>query len=208
MEQGSHRFEKRYKAFISYSHADNKEQGRKWADWLHHSLETYQIPAELVGQTNQHGQKIPAQIYPVFQDEKELSANADLSASLQNALDHAEFLIYLSSPRSARSVYVQEEIKHFKKTGKGQNIIALILRGEPEYGEKQTEQQCFPDVLRFAVDAEGNILYSQREEALAADVRLPHSAEEGFTSIEAYRRHLQEQGLSSAQIKQKADEYQ
>lgn len=98
MEQGSHRFEKRYKAFISYSHADNKEQGRKWADWLHHSLETYQIPAELVGQTNQHGQKIPAQIYPVFQDEKELSANADLSASLQNALDHAEFLIYLSSP--------------------------------------------------------------------------------------------------------------
>ena len=74
MEQGTPRFEKRYKAFISYSHADNKEQGRKWADWLHHSLETYQIPAELVGQTNQHGQKIPAQIYPVFQDEKELSA--------------------------------------------------------------------------------------------------------------------------------------
>ena len=208
MEQGTPRFEKRYKAFISYSHADNKEQGRKWADWLHHSLETYQIPAELVGQTNQHGQKIPAQIYPVFQDEKELSANADLSASLQNALDHAEFLIYLSSPRSARSVYVQEEIKHFKKTGKGQNIIALIVRGEPEYGETQTEQQCFPDALRFAVDADGQILYHQREEALAADVRLPHSTEEGFTSVEAYRRHLQEQGLSSAPIKHKAEEYQ
>lgn len=208
MKPAPHSFEKHYKAFISYSHADNKEQGRKWADWLHHSLETYQIPAELVGQTNQYGQKIPAQIYPVFQDEKELSANANLSTSLQNALDHAEFLIYLSSPRSAQSVYVQEEIRHFKKTGKGQNIIALILRGEPEYGEKQTQQQCFPDVLRFAVDAEGSILYNQREEALAADVRLPHSAEEGFTSIEAYRRHLQEQGLSSAHIKQKADEYQ
>lgn len=201
-------FEKRYKAFISYSHADNKAQGRKWADWLHHSLETYEIPAELVGKTNQHGQEIPAQIYPVFQDEKELSANANLSASLQSALDHSEFLIYLSSPHSARSIYVQEEIKHFKKTGKGQNIIALILRGEPEYGETQTEQQCFPDALRFGVDAEGNILYKQREEALAADVRLPHSTEEGFTSTEAYRRHLQAQKLPASQIKQKTQEYQ
>ena len=65
MEQGTHRFEKRYKAFISYSHSDNKEQGRKWADWLHHSLETYQIPAELVGQTNQHGQKIGSSSFRV-----------------------------------------------------------------------------------------------------------------------------------------------
>ncbi len=119
METSTHTLEKRYKAFISYSHADNQAQGRKWADWLHHTLETYPIPAELVGKTNQYGQKIPAQIYPVFQDEKELSANANLSASLQSALDRAEFLVYLSSPHSARSLYVQEEIRHFKKTGKG-----------------------------------------------------------------------------------------
>lgn len=200
--------DKHYKAFISYSHSDNSAQGRKWADWLHHSLETYQIPAELVGQKNQHGEEIPAQIYPVFQDEKELSANADLAGSLQAALDSSEFLIYLSSPRSARSVYVQEEIKHFKKTGKSKRIIALILRGEPEYGGKESEQQCFPDALRHGVDADGNILYEQHEEALAADVRIPHSAEEGFTSVEAYRRHLQEHKLSTADIRQKTEEYQ
>lgn len=208
METSAHTLEKRYKAFISYSHADNQAQGRKWADWLHHTLETYPIPAELIGKTNQYGQKIPAQIYPVFQDEKELSANANLSASLQSALDRAEFLVYLSSPHSARSLYVQEEIRHFKKTGKGQRIIALILRGEPEYGETQTERQCFPDVLRFGVDAEGNILYQQREEALAADVRLPHSTEEGFTSAAAYRHYLQEQKLPAKQIKQNIEEYQ
>lgn len=208
MQSSVRALEKRYKAFISYSHADNQAQGRKWADWLHHSLETYQIPAELVGRANQYGEEIPAQIYPVFQDEKELSANANLSASLKSALDRAEFLVYLSSPRSARSVYVQEEILHFKKTGKGERIIALILRGEPEYGETQTEQQCFPEALRFGVDAEGKILYHQREEALAADVRLPHGTEEGFTSMEAYRRHLLAQKLSSGQIKQKVEVYQ
>ena len=49
MQSSVRALEKRYKAFISYSHADNQAQGRKWADWLHHSLETYQIPAELVG---------------------------------------------------------------------------------------------------------------------------------------------------------------
>ncbi len=196
-----------YKAFISYSHADNREVGRKWADWLHHELETYQVPHELAGQPNQYGQTVPTRIYPVFQDEKELSANADLSASLQDALDRSEFLIYLSSPRSARSVYVQEEIKHFKQTGRGGKIIALILRGEPEYGSEQTEAQCFPDALRFGVTAEGQIDYGRHEEALAADVRLPHSSEEGFTSPEHYRRHLQAQQLPKAQIRQQCAEY-
>ncbi len=197
-----------YKAFISYSHADNSQAGRQWADWLHHALETYQVPQALVGQTNQYGQEVPARIYPVFQDEKELSANANLNASLQNALDRAEFLIYLSSPRSAQSVYVQEEIKHFKQTGKGDKIIALILRGEPEYGQQSTEQQCFPDALRFGVDAEGRLDYGRHEEVLAADVRLPHSNEEGFTSSEHYRRHLQQQRTPGAKIKQKTGEYE
>ncbi|MGO1767211.1 MAG: hypothetical protein ACTH1W_08040, partial [Advenella sp.] len=60
-----------YAAFISYSHADNRQEGRKWADWLHHELETYEVPAELVGRPNRAGNPIAAQIYPVFQDEKE-----------------------------------------------------------------------------------------------------------------------------------------
>ncbi len=170
--QGSQ--EKRYRAFISYSHSDNREQGRKWADWLHHSLETYQIPAELIGKTNSYGQPIPAQIYPVFQDEKELSANSDLSNSLKEALDHSDFLVFLASPRSAKSVYVQEELRHFKSKGKSAHIIAMILRGEPAYDGDESEDQCFPSVLRHAVDEQGQINEAQTEEALAADVRLPH----------------------------------
>ncbi|QNP47237.1 toll/interleukin-1 receptor domain-containing protein [Diaphorobacter aerolatus] len=199
---------KRYRAFISYSHSDNREQGRKWADWLHHSLETYQIPAELIGKPNAHGQPIPAQIFPVFQDEKELSANSDLSASLKEALDHSDFLVFLASPRSARSDYVQEELRHFKRNGKGKQIIAMILRGEPAYDGVQSDDQCFPAVLRHAVDEQGQIIESQADEALAADVRLPHSRDEGFTSSEAYRQHLQAQKLPAGEIKQRVQQYE
>ena len=35
----------KYKAFISYSHSDEK-----WARWLHRSLENYRVPKRLVGQ--------------------------------------------------------------------------------------------------------------------------------------------------------------
>ena len=34
----------RYRAFISYSHAD-----RAWADWLHKALETYRVLSRPVG---------------------------------------------------------------------------------------------------------------------------------------------------------------
>ena len=33
----------RYKAFVSYSHADEK-----WAKWLHKALESYRIPKKVV----------------------------------------------------------------------------------------------------------------------------------------------------------------
>ena len=36
-----------YIAFISYRHADNIEDDRQWATWLHSQLEAYDIPAEL-----------------------------------------------------------------------------------------------------------------------------------------------------------------
>lgn len=144
---------RRYMAFISYSHADNREEGRKWADWLHTSLETYEIPEELVGKDNSEGTPVPRQIYPVFQDEKELSANASLSDSLKTALEKTDNLILLCSPKSANSVYVQQEIQYFKQIGRSKNIIALILSGEPQADGGNTAVQCFPEVLRYAVIA-------------------------------------------------------
>lgn len=207
MEEQNKELAKQYKAFISYSHSDNQGEGRKWADWLHHALETYEIPQDLIGKKNTAGKEIPRQIYPVFQDEKELSASSSLSGSLTDALDRSEYLIYLSSPKSARSTYVRDELRYFKQSGKSQQIMALILKGEPEYGDTITEAQCFPDELRYHVDGDGQVDKSKPEEVLAADVRIPHTQEEGFTSPEAYRMHLHEQGLSHQEIKSRVDEY-
>ena len=195
-------------AFISYSHADNRQESRKWADWLHHALETYEIPSELIGQKNLRGGTIPSQIYPVFQDEKELSANHSLETALQTNLQNSENLIYLSSPKSASSVYVQNELVYYKQIGNADRIIALILSGEPEYGDTSSPNQCFPDALRYGVDSAGNIQKNEKQEPLAADVRLPNSMEEGFTSPEAYRRYLTEQKAESkVEIDKKVNEY-
>lgn len=62
-----------YLAFISYRHADNTEEDRQWATWLHAQLEAYEIPAELIGTTNLRGEAIPERIYPVFRDEVSLA---------------------------------------------------------------------------------------------------------------------------------------
>jgi hypothetical protein len=66
-----------YWCFISYRHADDNEQDREWASWLHQEIERYEVPAELVGTRNKRGDVIPERIYPVFRDEVSLSADAD-----------------------------------------------------------------------------------------------------------------------------------
>ena len=65
---------RQYAVFISYRHADNLEMGRKWANWLHEALESYEVPPDLVGRTSLRGDKVPAALYPVFRDEAELIA--------------------------------------------------------------------------------------------------------------------------------------
>lgn len=63
-----------YWCFISYRHADNKDQDRDWASWLHREIERYDVPAELVGTKNKRGDILPERIYPAFRDEESLPA--------------------------------------------------------------------------------------------------------------------------------------
>ena len=89
-----------YWCFISYRHADNKQEGRQWASWLHHSLETYEVPQDLVGQTNARGDIIPERIYPVFRDEEELPADAELSEPIKQAVACSKFMVVSSTARA------------------------------------------------------------------------------------------------------------
>lgn len=94
---------RRYTAFISYRHADNTQEGRRWAEWLHRGLERYVVPPDLIGTPNLRGEPIRDSLYPIFRDEDELPANADLATGIRAALEVSDHLIVLASPRSAVS---------------------------------------------------------------------------------------------------------
>ena len=66
----------KYRAFISYSHSDEK-----WAKWLHHGLETYRMPKRLVGTVTEFG-PVPQRMTPVFRDRDELASATNLGTTL------------------------------------------------------------------------------------------------------------------------------
>ncbi|OYV06917.1 MAG: hypothetical protein CFE26_03740 [Verrucomicrobiales bacterium VVV1] len=189
--------------FISYRHADNAEAGRQWATWLHQQIETYEVPADLVGTVNGRGDTIPERIFPVFRDEEELPADADLASPIFRALDASKFLVVLCSPRAVESTYVADEISYYKQIGRSDRVLAALLHGVPG----SPEHECFPKPLRHPVDAAGKLNESVRAEPIAADFRLADGSE-GWTSPEAYRQSLTLTGqVSPAEIERLVGDY-
>jgi TIR domain len=184
--------EKHYGCFISYRHADNRDEGRQWASWLHHALETYEVPKELVGTRNERGEVIPEWIFPVFRDEEEL-ATGNITERIYAALGRSRVLVVVCSPRALESNYVDQEIRYFKTMrGNASSLFAIhaaIVEGDPSAtaGRPQT---CFPEALRYEL-TDGVIDPQRRAEILAADFRLSDGTQ-GWTSPEAYRVALQE----------------
>src|SRR5262245_44731756 len=117
--------EPRYWAFISYSHSDES-----WAKWVYRELETYGIPRKLWGRPSSVG-LVPKRMFPVFRDREELPGAADLGAKLRTALRLSRTLVLICSPRSATSVWVNEEVREFKALGRGHRVLCLIVEGEP-----------------------------------------------------------------------------
>lgn len=185
-----------YWAFISYRHADNKEPGRQWATWLHQALETYEIPEDLVGSKNERGDVIPERIFPVFRDEEELPADAELSTPIEGALQRSAFLVVLCSPKAVASQFVADEILRFKQLGKEKRILAAIIGGEPNSGG---DTECFPKPLRFDLGDDGQ-LSTTPSEPIAADFRLPDGTA-GWTSPAAYRDELKRNGIADSESK-------
>ncbi len=193
---------RRYAMFISYRHADNLEMGRKWATWLHETVENYEIPIDLIGKTNLRGETVPASLYPVFRDEEELPADADLSTNIRRALENSGLLVVLCSPRAVQSRFVADEIRYFKELGKSGRILALMIDGEPNASDDPeklarlgADAECFPEPLRFGVpdDVGGTIDWSARTEPIAADCRPGGRPEQGWTTAAAYDEWLEKQ---------------
>ncbi|MFN5997824.1 MAG: toll/interleukin-1 receptor domain-containing protein [Paracoccaceae bacterium] len=143
--EGSHRF----RAFISYSHAD-----KRWGIWLHGALEGYRIPRALgTGDRS---------LRPVFRDDAELAASADLGAAITDALSRSDAMIVICSPRSAQSHWVDKEIRQFQALGRGERIFGLIVDGIPH----DTWANCFPPAFDLPGEGEAN-----SAEPLAIDLR-------------------------------------
>ena len=145
-----------YKAFISYSHADER-----WAKWLHRSLERYRVPRRLIDKYRPE-RELPNRLFPVFRDQSELSTSSDLGGALKEALSRSETLIVICSPAAASSRWLNEEIKHFKGLGREDRILCMIVDGEPDVS---SDVCAFPPALLRSDKDDSKIEY------LAADPR-------------------------------------
>ncbi len=152
----------RYRAFISYSHADTP-----WANWLLKKLEGYRVPARFHGCAAPVGAVGP-RLAPVFRDRDELPTTSDLGETIRAALRESATLIVICSPGSAKSRWVQEEIIAFKRLHGGRRVFAFIVAGEPKV--EGTADDCFSPALRRELAPDGT-LTGARAEVVAADAR-------------------------------------
>ncbi len=142
----------RFKAFISYSHDDEPT-----ARWLHRRLETYRLPKQFVAKHHLEIDRIGA----IFRDRDELATSENLSDSIRQALGESENLIVICTPHAARSTWVNEEIKLFKRIRSADHVFCL-LAGDPE--------DSFPEAALVDVDRDG-VATAEETEPLAADIR-------------------------------------
>lgn len=156
----------RYYAFLSYSHKD-----KELADWLHRELEKFRVPHTLAGKLTANG-VVPRRLTPVFRDQHDLSAGADLAVEIEAALAASQFLIVLCSPTAAKSRWTNLEIESFKRTRPEGCVLAAVASGEPFASDipGREDEECFPPALRYKYDRRGRPT-SKRAEPLAADFR-------------------------------------
>ena len=126
----------KYFAFISYS-----SKNEKWAKWLHSKLEHYHIPTALC----KDNPNIPKKIRPVFWYKKDLSGSR-LKEALEKELEVSRYLIVICSPDSAKSEWVNDEVKSFITRERGGDIIPFIVEGTPH--SANVDEECFPESLR------------------------------------------------------------
>jgi len=160
----------KYKAFISYAHRD-----KPFVDWLHRALETYRVRRRLIGSPGRDG-PTPARLFPIFRDREELPSASDLGGELARAMEASARLIVICTPHAVHSHRVDEEILAFKRMGREDRILAVIVEGEPNAEDPGLE--CFPRSLRFSL-APGGALSNEPAEPLAADARPEGDGREG-----------------------------
>ncbi len=155
----------KYKAFISYSHQD-----QKFAKWLHKKIENYKIPKSL----REKYPNLPKDLKrTIFLDDEELPTASALPDNLSHALESSELLIVICSPSATQSYWVDKEIVYFKQFHGAEKVLAILKEGEPNTSYStvyDNEVEAFPKALRYKLNENGEFT-EERTESLAADAR-------------------------------------
>jgi tetratricopeptide (TPR) repeat protein len=135
--------ELKYRAFLSYAHAD-----MRWGKRLHSALEGFRFDKDLVGRTTPLG-IVPQSLRPIFRDREDFSGGHLLNDATIAALDASAALIVLCSTVSATRPTVNEEVRLFRARHPDRSVIPVILDGRfPDN---------FPPALRCELAADGTI---------------------------------------------------
>lgn len=103
----------KYKAFISYSHAQDKN----FSPVLQRSLETFAKKWHQIRRIR------------VFRDESNLTVTPSLWSSIEESLENSEYFIYLASPEAAESLWVKKEIKWWMDNKDKKNFLIVLTSG-------------------------------------------------------------------------------
>lgn len=171
-----------YKAFISHTDVDSY-----WAKKLHTKLNHYNIPSNI----RKVHPDLPKNLRPVFWYKRDIS-DLHLKQTIRKELYNSEYLIVICSPESAKSQWVNEEVRIFKEEfGRDNKIIPFIVSGTANSDD--AEKECFPELLRnLSID----------EQIRGIDIRGEDGTEGAFINLvatmlhirydELYRRYLRE----------------
>jgi hypothetical protein len=108
---------KRYRAFLSYNHADARLAGR-----LHKRIEQFTLPKRL-----REG-RVKRPCAPIFRDREEMSSST-LTAGIADALTRSDRLLVLCTPDSATRGWVNREVEEYLKIAGPSQVTAMIAGG-------------------------------------------------------------------------------
>ncbi|MBQ6018012.1 MAG: TIR domain-containing protein [Clostridiales bacterium] len=152
-----------YNAFISYRHA---KLDMSIAEHIQKKLEHFHVPHKLKKKLKH--QKITR----IFRDKDELPITSDLTETITDALQKAEYLIVICSTNTKESMWVKREIQTFLLTHTRDKILTVLCDGEPydvipeellSMEKEVKDASGFPHTINVAV------------EPLSCDYRLPRS---------------------------------
>ena len=96
----------------------------------------------------------------------------ELGKVIGQALGDSSHLVVICSPIS-ESQWVNQEIKEFKRLGKSDNILCLIVNGEPNATDKSgmEEEKNVSEATRYEIGENGELVDKRTDRSLPMPVR-------------------------------------